>query len=156
MLVLLVGADDCLTARDATVGERLTARLRSGTLDRDLACGVSPDASAPLELRAQALERMSARRELARTLRRLLAEADAQVPRRRSGVVPIMRDTIRDASDEFRILIEHLLAPGPVSAQGVAQIRLLLQDGSGPLFHRGAGECLRTCLQKATAALQPL
>jgi len=156
MLVLLVGADDCLTAREATVGERLTARLRTGALDRQLALGASPDATAPLELRAQVLERMSARRELARTLRRLLAEADTRVPHPRSGVVPILRDRIRDASDELRILIERLLAPGPVSVQGVAQIRLLLQDGSGPLFHREARECLRTSLRRAADALQPL
>ncbi len=40
-------------------------------------------------------------------------------------------------SSEFDLLLERLRAPAPVRPQGVAKARLLITDGTGPLW--GAG-----------------
>jgi hypothetical protein len=47
----------------------------------------------------------------------------------------------------------RLRAPEPVAAQGVAQIRLLLIDGNGPLYQPSDLGTLIDCLQDAAAAL---
>jgi len=155
MVVLLVGADGCVTAREVTLRERLSARLRADALDRDLASGVSPDASGPLALKARKLERCSMRRALARSLRQVLAETRAGGPYRLGAAVPVRRDRVIGAWDAIEELIRGLLAPGPVSVRGVAQVRLLLIDGDGPLYHPDAGDDLRLRVQRALDALDP-
>jgi hypothetical protein len=52
-------------------------------------------------------------------------------------------------------MICGLLAPGPVSVRGVAQVRLLLIDGNGPLYHREATDDLCVQVQRALDALDP-
>ena len=156
MVVLLVGMDGCVSARQVTLRERMSAWLRADALDRDLASGVSPDASGPLALRARRLERCSMRRALARSLQRVLAEATAGRSRRLGGTVPVRRDQVISAWDAFEELIRGLLAPGPVSVRGVAQVRLLLIDGYGPLYHPEAVDDLRWQVQRALDALDPL
>jgi hypothetical protein len=47
------------------------------------------------------------------------------------------------------------LAPGPVSATGVAQVRVLLTNGCGPLYHHRATEQLRTAAARALRDLDP-
>jgi hypothetical protein len=59
------------------------------------------------------------------------------------------------AAQELDALADRLLSPDPVSAQGVAQARLLLTDGTGPLYRRGAAEDLRDALTRALACLDP-
>ena len=132
MVVLLVGVDGCVTAREATLRERLLACLLADALDRDLAGGVSPDASGPLALRARKLARSSTRRALARSLERVLADTAARGPRRPTSTVPVRRDRVIRAWDEIQELIRGLLAPGPVSVRGLAQVHILLTDGKGP------------------------
>jgi hypothetical protein len=59
------------------------------------------------------------------------------------------------AAQEMDLLAARLLAPGPVSARGVAQVRLLLTDGCGPLYFDGSGVDLRAALARALADLEP-
>src|SRR6266480_1655264 len=73
MLVLL--RDDCPVPADVRPRDRLLVRLRASRLDSDLASGASPDATVALSLRARALVRMPARRDLARSAQRILAAA---------------------------------------------------------------------------------
>lgn len=40
-------------------------------------------------------------------------------------------------SSEFDLLVERLRGPAPVRAQGVAKARLLITDGTGPLWGMG-------------------
>jgi hypothetical protein len=68
---------------------------------------------------------------------------------------PICADRIRDASAEFRTLIDRLLCPGPVSVHGVAQLRTLLADGGGPLYHRGSSEDLVVRMHGIVETLDP-
>jgi hypothetical protein len=89
-----------------------------------------------------------ARAELARRVRGVLRDA-RRPPRVGSTKVPPQRREIVAAARELERLAARLLAPEPVSARGVAQVRLLLSDGCGPLFARGASADLRSALARA-------
>lgn len=157
MLILFDHVDQCVTTRDATALERLASHVRAAKLDRDLARGVSPDASAALALRAQALVRPSTRRSLARSLEQLVEEATrGRIPRPSEARIPIRRDRIRDAADALQLLIDHLLTRAPVPARGVAQVHVLLTDGAGPVYYPGDTDDLRACVLDAVEQLEPL
>jgi hypothetical protein len=59
------------------------------------------------------------------------------------------------AAWELDRIAEKLLTPGPVAASGVAQVRLLLIDGAGPLYTRDGPLGLRAAATRALDALQP-
>jgi hypothetical protein len=133
---------------------RLAARLRAPYLDAALAAGASPDSSAPLSLRAHALVSAKDRRKLSRELLHILHKAEqSQSPF--DPTVPICRRKILKARDLFRELADRLQDRDPVTTRGVAQVRVLLRDGSGPLYERPFADDLRDPLQAAIAALNP-
>jgi hypothetical protein len=150
MLVVLEDGSGGLTACDASPWDRLMARMRAGHLDSDLAHGASPDATVGLALRAQVLVAPRTRRNVACAVQRMLDTADG-----RRMWVPVCRDRVRKHSAEMRELIGRLLAPGPVSAQGVAKARDLFTDGSGPVYYRASKVDLGESLRTAVAALRP-
>jgi len=151
MLVLL--HDGCPVPVAVRPLDRLLAWLRAPRLDTALAAGASPDATVGLALRARTLVRARARRALAQAARRVLAEAAepsaAHVP------VPVCRDRVQDCAQELEDLIRRLLAPGPVSAQGIAQASALLTHASSPVYHRANPENLRARVVSAAHALDP-
>ena len=150
MLVLL--EDGCPIPVAVRPRDRLLARLHAFRLDHDLAAGASPDATVRLALRARTLGAMPARRDLAWTARRVLNEANAPGPRRLP--VTICRDRVRDCSMEIEDLIRRLLAPGPVSTQGVARASALLTDATSPIYHRASRDDLRRRVLAAADALR--
>jgi hypothetical protein len=132
--------------------DRLVARVRRFTLDRQLAGGASPDSNPALLLRAHALISERERRRLARALRRSSRLAG------RGPLVahaPLDRDTLLGAGEELDTLASRLVAPGPVDARGVASTRLLLSDVRSPLFRRRSGGALRERLATVREALDP-
>jgi hypothetical protein len=155
MLVLLEQSHSGLTVRHASGWDRVTIWCRGARLDRALAAGASPDASVPLALRARALVRSSVRRDLAHSVGRVLDLGTRRVALGR-WTVPVCLDRVGDAAGELRSLIDHLASPGPVSARGVAQVRVLLRDGSGPLYNRANTDDLRARLRTSIEALDPL
>jgi hypothetical protein len=165
VLVILVDRDAGLVARHPGWRDRLGARLHAWRLDRELAEGASPDASMALALRAQCLVRDSVRNDLAHSVEHILDEADAAVTRRgRPLPTPLgMRvgeflcaDRVIAAAKELRAVAERLRRPGPVAAQGVARIALLVRDGTGPLYFRSNHDDLRAALAQAVEALDPV
>jgi hypothetical protein len=60
---------------------------------------------------------------------------------------------VRAATDDFRAVAERIETPGPVSAHGIAQLRVLLGDGTGPLFQPQPVEHLQRILHAANRAL---
>jgi hypothetical protein len=64
-------------------------------------------------------------------------------------------ERVRESQDALEELVDHLLAPVPVSAHGVALVRLLLRDGGGPLFRYESREDLTDQVRRAIAALDP-
>jgi hypothetical protein len=130
------------------------ARLQAHALDRELARGVAPESCGALTLRARTLIGPSARTALARQLRRVVSDA-------RGGHVWLSRVAVRrpavlDAAEELDVLADRLAAPGPVDVRGVAQVQLLLTDGTGPLYFRGATEELRARVANALNRLEVL
>jgi hypothetical protein len=50
-------------------------------------------------------------------------------------------------------LVDELLQPGPVDPAGVAQVRLLLSDGGGPLYNPRSDDDLKAAAKAAIYAL---
>jgi hypothetical protein len=138
----------------ARLRDRLVARLRAARLDDELARGVAPEASVALLLRAQTLIAPSTRAALAREIQRILRDALSGYVWVISRVTPRRREVL-DAAEELEALAHRLVEPGPVSADGVARVRLLLTDGCGPLYAHGASERLRTVASAALDSLEP-
>jgi hypothetical protein len=147
-------ANGVLVARRARFGERLASRLGALWLDVELARGVPPEARAALALRAQALGEPRTRRALAQSLRHILDEARRESPPRR-GKIATRRADVLAASEQLERLIERLLEPGILAARGLAEVRVLLTDGGGPLYFRGASQDLRAATAHALTQLEP-
>ena len=69
--------------------------------------------------------------------------------------MPTQRSEVLAAAWELDRIAETLLTPGPVAASGVAQVRLLLINGAGPLYSRDTPGGLRAAATRALDALQP-
>jgi hypothetical protein len=143
-----------LVARRARFRDRLAARIGASWLDAKLAHGESPDARASLSLRARTLGEPATRTALAHDLEAVLHDARHGAKPRR-GRVTIRRQDVLASSDELETLIDRLLSPGIVATRGLARVRMLLVDGSGPLYFRGAAEDLRAAAGAALSALEP-
>jgi hypothetical protein len=154
-----------LTLRRLWPWHRLLARCLAAGLDRQLADGASPEASAVLAARAMVLTSVRYRRGLAASLRRMLAaSASPQAgPRlmaasRSAGAarqphVPLCRDLIAGSASELAGLARSLAGKSPVPAQGVAMVSQLLADGGGPLYRAGARDDLDAVIERAAQAL---
>jgi hypothetical protein len=138
-----------------TLRRRLEAVLLADRLDHSLARGAVPETDVLLALRAERLASAHTRNELARSVGRLLRVAGE--PQRGLTRVPAMAvlERVRESHDALEELVDHLLAPVPVSAHGVALVRLLLRDGSGPLFRYESRDDLTSQVRRAIAALDP-
>ncbi len=151
MTVLLVEkAGIGIVERRPGLAVRLLARLRAAHLDRALAGGATPESSVGIAVHAERLVRPRNRRQVAATLERLLVG-----PRSPSACpVPADRRRIDAVGPEIRRLVDLLAGPGPVTAVGVARVRVLLTDGAGLLLGRGSIESLRRELRRTAAALE--
>lgn len=129
----------------------LRTQLRSGELDSLLASGTAAESSALLFSHARRIVRPRSCAVLASSLRKIAA-ASAR-PGGFSNRVPLARAEVDAARIELVALAERLEQPGPVRARGVAQVRLLLGDGSGPIYRHESGRPLLTHLRAAAAHL---
>jgi hypothetical protein len=154
-----------LTVRRVSPWHRLLARVLAASLDRQLADGTRPEASAVLAARAMTLTSAGYRRALAASLRRMLAASAAPHSRplsltaaRSAGAtlhsyVPLRRDRIAGSAAELAGLAERLTARGPVPARGVALVSQLLADGAGPLYRAASRDDLTESVEQASQAL---
>jgi hypothetical protein len=140
--VIVLLEDERTGLRSARVGvvRRLLTRVRGAALDRRLAEGVAPESSLDLAIHADVLARPKQRAVLARDLDQIAVTARSTASKAQAR---LCRNRIREASAEFAALSHQLSAPGPVSVRGVAMIRVLVSDGTGPLFQRGTSS---TCV----------
>jgi hypothetical protein len=127
----------------------LRAQLRSCELDSRLARGTAPESSDVLFTHARRIVHPHSCAVLASSLRKVAAASER--PRGLSNRVPVARDLVDSAHGELVALAERLERPGPIAARGVAQIRLLLGDGSGPLYRRESTRPLLAHLRAAAA-----
>jgi hypothetical protein len=153
-VLVLAGRHDRVAVERPRLRDRLAARWRARKLDRDLADGVAPEASAALALRAQRLTEPEWRWSMAGTLRRVVREANVDRRHRLARVTPNLR-AVRSATDELNRLADTLDDPGPVAAQGVARAWLLLTDGTGPLYNARSRASLCAGAARAIRDLRP-
>jgi len=156
VMTMLVLADEskpgCVIVRRAPAGSRIRAHVRARRIDRALAAGIPADSRADLEVRAHSLIGSKERVALAQAIGRLLADA-RHAARARRFSVPICRRKVWRSRRTLADLVDRLLGDTPVDVRGLAQIRLLLTDGAGPLYARPGANDLEPALARAISAL---
>lgn len=120
---------------------RMQVLARRRELDVAIAERSRSDEDPARRLRAAQLVRPAERRRLARDLE--VAVEAAERPRGLSSRVPVAVRSVRHGRNVLLRLAARLRDPEPVSACGVARVRLLLIEGDGPLYLSGDdGEAL--------------
>jgi hypothetical protein len=130
---------------------RLTARLRADRLDRLIAVGVPAPAGSAQAAHEVRLVSTAERDALARSLRTAVADARGR-GLLMSSRVPLHVPNITAAADMIDAVALRLHSPRPVNARGMARLRQILSDGTGPMYRYGRGD-LTGRLGAALAAL---
>jgi hypothetical protein len=152
-VIVLLEQGDGLRLRRVRPWDRLKAQLRAAALDRALAAGTSPESSAALAVHAEHLHDGAQRSLLARSLRRVGAASED--PSFHHPHAPLDRQAVRRARAELDALAARLASSEPLDVRGVARIRALLADGTGPLYGRHEPGRLRRELVATLAFLDP-
>jgi len=143
---------DVVEPRPVRLRDRIEARVRTHHLDRQLASGVPPERGAALSLRARRLVDPAFGARVAHRLHAIAREAVLRrVPR---AQIAVRLAAVAELSAEFDELARRLLDPRPLAVRGVAQVLVLLGEGSGPLYSARAGEDLGAAVRRARAALE--
>ena len=127
---------------DSLLWVRLVSRVRSGHFDRLLADGATVHPGTPLAMRADRLVSIPEREAVARALRRCVANAHSGSPLT-SSRIEVNGPEIVVAESIIDSITLRLHSPRPVSAQGVAMLRILLTAGGSPLYRYGCGDLPR-------------
>jgi hypothetical protein len=122
-----------------SLATRLLARVRAASLDRRLAAGADSSRSALLAARAAQLGRRRTRLALARDIEAVVLACEGHVSR--FGVLPA-RVAIRANRAALLDLATTLRDPQAVYVRGIAAARVMLSDGSGPVYTDRHGEPL--------------
>ena len=150
-MIVVLHEGSALGLRRVRWWDRLMARLRASALDQELAAGASPEATVALAVHAGRLCEPAQRRLLARSLTQIVAASDLPVRSRLKA--PVCRPAVQRARPELAALAGRLGASGPVDVHGVARVRTLLADGTGPLYRPAPPERLRREVVEVLAAL---
>jgi hypothetical protein len=125
---------------------RLRVRLRRHRLDRELAYGGQLRPCDDRRARAEQLADAPTRRQLARSLRQLVAELDRPPMAGLRSAVPLRRDALMPWREGLLGLAERLERRVPLNPRGVARLQILLTDGIGPFYNscadRTVGEAI--------------
>jgi hypothetical protein len=159
LLVGLVRARRLREALDrARVGTRLRLELNAAwhsiTLDRQLADGVDPQASAVLALRARKLAGPRGRNRIAAGLAGALRSAAETTPGITAALRPQASELV-EARTVVTAIERRLRGPNAVTAQGVAMVGALLTDAGSPLYRPSRPGELASRLRAAAAVLEP-
>ncbi len=132
----------------------LRARFQGAWLDRELASGVEPWRTPVHSARSLQITGPRARRTLADTLDKLVRRAEqAGANTTISCVVPIDRPAVLGARTLLADIAARLRDGAPVSTPGVAALRDLLTDGSGPIYAALSGDALGRALASIRESL---
>jgi hypothetical protein len=130
---------------------RLKARLLAERYDRQLAAGATAPLYSALEVHACRLITVVEREVVARSLRAALQDACA-LPSPWTARSWTHRPNVLAGADLIDTVTLWLHSPRPVTACGMARLRLLLSDGMGPLYVSGRGD-LSGRLREALAVM---
>ena len=151
--VVLLEQGAGLALRRVRLWDRVRARFRTSALDEQLAAGASPESNVALALHAGHLCRPQQRRLLAGSLAEIALSCET--PARRRLKAPVCRHEVARARAELAVVVDRLAASDPVDVRGLARIRNLLADGTGPLYHESRPGQLRDELRAALRAMDP-
>jgi hypothetical protein len=132
----------------------LNAAWHSNAIDRELADGVDPRSSAVLALRARKLTGPRGRERIADGLAGARRSAEDTRPGISAAVRPDARELL-EARTVLAVLERRLRGSGPVRAQGVAMLGVLLTDAASPLYQPSGWGELASRLRAAAAGLEP-
>jgi hypothetical protein len=121
---------------------RVRVLLGRWRLDRELADGWAYDAAEDRACRARQLADNVTRHQLACSLRRVVAAAESPRAVSFSSAVPVRRVAVVGWREALLGVAERLEQPGPANPCGVARTRVLLTDGTGPLYNRASERSL--------------
>jgi hypothetical protein len=136
-----------------TLEDRLIARLLARWLDEELARGVGASLSEAHTVRAEQLTSEGGRRKVARRLDRLVDRAQNPRPAALIPVLPPCREQVRAAMPLIVAVRSHLLSEEPVTARGIARLKILLSDPRGPCYVRSQHDALTVALQDISRLL---
>lgn len=139
------------TTRAQHVLHSMRAQFGQNRLDEELASGVPPDSNPFLRERARYLVSRDSRLKMARGLGRTLHQGER--PALHTAQVSVRSQAVRAAAPALQMLAQRLKGPLPIGPQGAARTKILLTDGSGPLYNPGSGSDLKTAARRALAAL---
>jgi hypothetical protein len=133
--------DDSLpnTFAEPSMITRVIAQLFATRFDNQIAAGVAPEPGSALAAHVSRLASAGERRKLAEALQHSVSETHSRRPRM-SATIPVDRSAVVAAVGVIDQVALRLRGPRPVSARGVARLRLLLSDGGGPLYWSGGGD----------------
>ncbi len=152
-MIVVLEQDAGLGLRRVRWWDHVLVRARASALDQELATGASPESNLALAVHAGRLCNPAQRRVLARSLARIAAASNAPAGRRLRA--PVCRPAVHRARAELTAVADRLAATGPVDVRGVARVRRLLADGTGPLYRSGSPDQLLGELAAALTALDP-
>jgi len=121
-----------------SLAARVTARLKASRFDRQLAVGVPATAGSALAVHQARLTSAAEREAVAWALRQAVHDAHAGRPL--SSRIPVHPTNIAAAEDLIDTITLRLHSPRPVSARGMARLRVVLSDGCGPMYESGRGD----------------
>lgn len=113
---------------------RLRVHLHRRRLDRQLADGLAPESFHDRALRATQLASMPTRRQVARSLRRLVELAETPAGALLGPAVPVCRRAVLTWREGLLGLADRLEQPVPLDPRGAARALVLLTDGGGPFY----------------------
>lgn len=134
----------------APLSTRVRVRLGAHKLDREVVAGVVPMPGSPLEVHTARLTSVREREGIARALRQVVDSVNTNS--RALLRVPMLSNRIGECRDVIDDITMRLHSPRPVHPVGMARLRILLSDGTGPLYCDG-GASLEAELRDALAAL---
>lgn len=116
------------------IGLRVRVRGTRWRLDQELSQGWPSHSSPRHALRAAQLTNPATRRQLAGSLRQVVAAAAEPRSRLLSSTVPVLGDVVVSTSEALLGLAERLERPQRVEPRGMAGLVMLLSDGRGALY----------------------
>jgi hypothetical protein len=138
-------------ATSASLAARLRAKVFAARFDQQVESGAAVRAGSALAVHTAQLTSTRERERLAGSLHHVVRAAHYRSP----GIplrTPLHRAGIVSVEDLIAEVILRLHAPVPVRARGIARLRMLLSDGTGPLYRPGRGS-LGAALRGVLAAL---
>jgi len=132
----------------------IVAHLRALSIDRELAEGVPSWCSPIHAARSLQLTSNRSRRNVARSLERLVELAELPPTARRGAAISPSPEQVRASSPLITRIASRLRSPDPVDARGVAALRELLCDGASPCYAPAPPGALVDALQGVSQWLE--